>query len=174
MWRHWWSWRTLYRWNQPVAEGQSCMVPLIQEILNVTFTERGWFPGAGGKGKWGVAIQWMYPFILFYFIYLLIYLFLLFRTTLKACGSSQVRGPIQSELQLLAYPTAHGNPRSLTHWARPGIEPSSSWTLVGFVTPKPQQELPQWVYTFSYARWVSCRDPCYNITPIVNDTALSP
>ena len=28
------------------------------------------------------------------------------------------------------YPRAHGNVRSLTHWARPGIEPSSSWMLV--------------------------------------------
>ena len=28
--------------------------------------------------------------------------------------------------------TAHGNGRSLTHWARPGIEPVSSWMLVGF------------------------------------------
>ena len=30
------------------------------------------------------------------------------------------------------YTTAHGNARSLTHWARPGIEPTSSWLLVGF------------------------------------------
>ena len=31
------------------------------------------------------------------------------------------------------YTTAHGNVRSLTHWARPGIEPASSWMLVGLV-----------------------------------------
>ena len=30
--------------------------------------------------------------------------------------------------------TAHSNSRSLTHWERPGIEPSSSWILVGFST----------------------------------------
>ena len=30
------------------------------------------------------------------------------------------------------YTTAHGNIRSLTHWARPGIEPASSWVLVRF------------------------------------------
>ena len=29
---------------------------------------------------------------------------------------------------------AHSNTRSLTHWARPGIEPVSSWILVRFVT----------------------------------------
>ena len=33
------------------------------------------------------------------------------------------------------YTTAHGNvgPQSLTHWARPGIEHTTSWFLVGFV-----------------------------------------
>ena len=31
------------------------------------------------------------------------------------------------------YITAHGNPRSLTHWARPGTEPATSWFLVRFV-----------------------------------------
>ena len=28
------------------------------------------------------------------------------------------------------YTTAHGNARSLTHWARPGMEPASPWMLV--------------------------------------------
>ena len=32
----------------------------------------------------------------------------------------------------VTYATAHGNARSLAHWARPGIEPSTSWFLVGF------------------------------------------
>ena len=55
------------------------------------------------------------------------------------------------ELQLLAYTTvwamsaactaAHSNARSLTHWTGPGMEPTSSWMLVGFVTGEPQQEL---------------------------------
>ena len=40
------------------------------------------------------------------------------------------------------YTTAYGNARSPTHWARPGIEPMSSWILVGFVSATPQQELP--------------------------------
>ena len=30
--------------------------------------------------------------------------------------------------------TAHSNSRLPTHWARPGIEPTSSWILVRFVT----------------------------------------
>ena len=41
---------------------------------------------------------------------------------------------VRSELQLLAYAAAHGNARSLIHWARPGIEPTSSWILVRFLT----------------------------------------
>ena len=56
---------------------------------------------------------------------------------------------VESELQLLAHATAtatpdlshtatytiaNGNSRSLTHWTRPGIRPTSSWILVGFLT----------------------------------------
>ena len=68
-----------------------------------------------------------------------------------ACGSSQAR--VQSELQLrtTAMPDMNcvcnlhhssGNTRSLTHWAGPGIKPTSSWILVGFITTEPQWELP--------------------------------
>ena len=32
------------------------------------------------------------------------------------------------------YTTVHGNAGSLTYWARPGIEPTCSWILVGFLT----------------------------------------
>ena len=39
---------------------------------------------------------------------------------------------VESELQLPA----------LTHWARPGMELTSSWLLGGFVTAEPQWELP--------------------------------
>ena len=41
----------------------------------------------------------------------------------------------------MTYTTAHGNTGSLTHWARPGIEPTSSWILVMFISAAPQQEL---------------------------------
>ena len=62
---------------------------------------------------------------------------------------------VKSELQLPAYATAtampdlsricdlhHGNTRSLTHWATPGIEPATSWFLVRFVSTTPQREFP--------------------------------
>ena len=40
------------------------------------------------------------------------------------------------------YTTAHGNVGSLTHWARPAIEPISSWIQIGFLTTVPRRELP--------------------------------
>ena len=71
------------------------------------------------------------------------FLFLLFRATPTASGSSQARGPIgatasglyhshsnvRSELSW-TYTTACSNTESLTHWARPGIKPATSWFLV--------------------------------------------
>ena len=39
------------------------------------------------------------------------------------------------------YTMARGNAGSLTHWARPGMEPLSSWMLVGFVNPEPGWEI---------------------------------
>ena len=41
----------------------------------------------------------------------------------------------------VTYTTAHGNAGSLTHSARPGIEPATSWFLVGFVSTAPPWEL---------------------------------
>ena len=38
------------------------------------------------------------------------------------------------------YTTTHGNTESITHRARPGIEPVSSEILVGFVTAEPPRE----------------------------------
>ena len=87
-------------------------------------------------------------------------LLLFFRASPMAFESSQPRGPIRataagqchshsnaiSVMQLILQPilfsglriwywaaTAQGNTRSLTHWARPVIEPTSSWILGGFL-----------------------------------------
>ena len=43
----------------------------------------------------------------------------------------------------VTYTTAHGNARSQTHAVRPGIEPTSSWILVRFISAAPQEELPR-------------------------------
>ena len=88
---------------------------------------------------------------------IIIYFFFFFglsTVTPRAYGHSQARGQIWavasgllyshwnegSELSL-TYTTVQGNAGSLTHWVRPGIEPESSWVLVGFFTTEPQQEL---------------------------------
>ena len=71
----------------------------------------------------------VFCFLVFCFV-----LFCLFRATPMAYGGSQAR--VQSEQHLPAYTTATSYlscARSLTHWTRPGIEPATSWFLVGFV-----------------------------------------
>ena len=55
----------------------------------------------------------------------------------------------------VTYSTAHGNARSLIHWAKPRIEPTSSWVLVGFVSAEPQRELPVAVF-----QGRSVKSPC--------------
>ena len=81
------------------------------------------------------------------------FFFGLFRAIPMAYGSYQTRGQIRaiaaglghshsntrSEANLQATPHLIGG--SLTHWARPGIEPASSWILVGVATTEPQQNL---------------------------------
>ena len=87
---------------------------------------------------------------------ILFFFFGLFRATLMAYGCPQVRGWIRAELPAYTTATAmqdlsciwylyHSSQHRwiLTHWARPGIKPASSWILIGFVTTtEPQLELP--------------------------------
>ena len=66
-------------------------------------------------------------------------------------GGSQARGsnwscscqPTALRIQAasVTYTMAHGNTRPLTHQARPGIEPASSWILVRFVSTEPWLEV---------------------------------
>ena len=80
-----------------------------------------------------------------------------------AYGGSQARGPIWScscqptpqpqQRQIRAtsatYTTAQGNARSLTHWARPGIEPAPSWFLVRFINHWTRTGTPgNWLFLF--------------------------
>ena len=61
------------------------------------------------------------------------------------------------------YTTAHGDARSWSHWARPGIEPTSSCILVGFVTAEPQWELTDICLFFNWVVFLllSCRSFLY-------------
>ena len=74
---------------------------------------------------------WLYCFNLPYcfpilflaiLVILFFFFFFLFRAAPAAYGRSQARGWIRAAV-------AWGNVRSLTHWARPGIKPTSSWTV---------------------------------------------
>ena len=49
--------------------------------------------------------------------------------------------PQQYHIRATFASDAYSSAGSLTHWARPEIEPSSSWILVRFVNHEPQQEL---------------------------------
>ena len=53
----------------------------------------------------------------------------------RSCSHWPTPEPQQRGIQAASatYTTAHGNARSLTHWARPGIEPAASRFVVGFV-----------------------------------------
>ena len=77
---------------------------------------------------------------------------------------------VESELQLLAYTTATAMPDpshicdqhhiSEQHWffnslSKPGIEPATSWFLVGFVSAAPQQALPHIGYLMCIF-WFAC------------------
>ena len=91
---------------------------------------------------------------------LLLLLLLLFRASPTTYGDLQARGPFgatgcrptpqlqQCRIQASSatYTTAHGSTRSLTHWARPGIETAPSWFLVRFVYAVSRQELPYLLY----------------------------
>ena len=74
----------------------------------------------------------------------------LFRAAPTAYGGSQARGLIRAVASSLRQ--SHSNARSnlhhsslqcqiLNHWVRPGIEPATSWFLVGFISVVPQWEL---------------------------------
>ena len=87
-------------------------------------------------------------YLLLFFVCLFGFFFGFLRLLPRHMGS-QTR--VESELQPPAYTTATAKPdpshvcnlyhkaysdtRSLTHSARPGIEPESSWMLVGFINP---------------------------------------
>ena len=63
----------------------------------------------------------------------------------QSCSCRPMPQPQQHGIQATSatYTTAHGNAGSLTHWARPGIEPATSWFPVGFISAAPRRELPK-------------------------------
>jgi len=85
---------------------------------------------------------------------LFLFFLCLFRAAPTAHGGSQARGRIRATAASL--PPSHSNTGSLTHWARPGIEPASSWVLAGSLTAEPRQELPFWFFEappYCFPQW---------------------
>ena len=60
-----------------------------------------------------------------------------------AAGLSHSHSHLGIQAVSATYTTAHGNIGPLTHWARPGIKPATSWLLVGFISAAPWQELQE-------------------------------
>ena len=68
----------------------------------------------------------------------------------------------------MTYTTVHSNAGSLTHWARPGIEPMSSWMLVRLVSTELWRELPEefFKWALSTRSLLTCLHSCPFPTPL--------
>ena len=84
------------------------------------------------------GMQKLICLLFFNLFYLFIY-FCFFRSVPSAYGDCRARGPIGATAASLRH--SHSNAGSLTHSAKPGIEPAISWFLVRFVSAAPRQEL---------------------------------
>ena len=92
------------------------------------------------------------------------FFFLLFRAAPKACGGSQAMGPVGATAASLHHSHSstrfertcdlhHNSWQHLTHCARPGLEPTTSWFLVEFVSTVPTETLfPPCFYSQSKLR----------------------
>ena len=58
-----------------------------------------------------------------------------------SCSYWPTPQPHQIRAAYVTYTTAHSNAGSLTHGARSGIEPATSWILVGFISAEPRWQL---------------------------------
>ena len=94
---------------------------------------------------WKIALLGLNYLSLYLFIYLFIFVFLgphprhMEVPRLGVKSEPQLRAyttataiAMGSQAETVTCPTAHHNARSLTHWARLGIELTSSWRLAGF------------------------------------------
>ena len=103
-----------------------------------------------------VALRsFIFFFFFFFFFFLFFFFFVFLRLHTWHMGSSWARGRIgavaaslyhshsKAGSELCLNPLSKDlNARSLTHWAKLGIKPISSWILVKFITAEPWWELP--------------------------------
>ena len=66
------------------------------------------------------------------------------RESIRSCSCWPTPEPQQRQIRVAS--VTYG---SLTHWARPGIEPSTSWFLVRFVSAAPRRKPPHFMFFIS-------------------------
>ena len=108
------------------------------------------------------------------------------RAAPEACGGSQARvqiGAVATGIhhshsnagsQPHLYTTAHGNAGSLTHWARLGIKPATSWFLDGFINHWAMMGIPPslfWI-AFIYTILSKCRTQNNKIKTLEEEASL--
>ena len=100
--------------------------------------------------EWMLDFVKCFAFFFFSSLFFFFFFFGFFRAPPSAWGGSQARdligvtaaGHSHSIWAMSATDTtAHSNTRSLTHWVRTGIKPTTSWFLVRFVSTAPRWEL---------------------------------
>ena len=67
-----------------------------------------------------------------------------------AYGGSKPRGLIWAVAASLHQGHSHSHAGSSTHWARPGIDPMTSWFLGGFISTAPWRELCHSIFLNSF------------------------
>ena len=149
-----------------VSDTFSCGVQVVVKLMLIC-----WWMGPGPKGSWGWYpptggwVQVLGPlvggfvpgtllgtlFFNFYYCFLGLHPWQMGVLRLGSNPSLSCRPtPQPQQLGIQAAPatyiTAHSNAGSLTYWARPGIEPASSWILVRFISSLPQWEFQHVMY----------------------------
>ena len=132
------------------------LCPLCEEYKNIRFLTWVHSIHLAILGGWNsIAMNWFFCSLYSVNKWPLLLLLLSFRATPAAYGSSQARGTIgasaaglphshsnaRTELRPWPTPQLTANVGSLTHWVRPGVEPTSSWILLGLVIAESQWEL---------------------------------
>ena len=104
------------------------------------------------------------------FLFLFFFFFCLFRVAPAAYGGSQARGRIRAIYTGLSHSHSKTGSKQclwptpqltamldpLTHWARPGIEPESSWTLIRFASSEPWWEFHTTLFFIGIKSYSMC------------------
>ena len=88
--------------------------------------------------------SFLFCFVFWSFVFLGLHLWHMEVPSLRVDLAGPMLQPQQHQIRVVSvtYTIAHGNARSLSHWARLGMEPVSSWMLVRLISAEPRQELP--------------------------------